>query len=273
VRWAAGEEFDTSPKRIKTPACAARGAVLVCSVCVSLSLSPPSSFLQRSPSLSPLRAGATAPSLSIPRLLQGRRVSNSAHSSGARERKQLGGREPAAAVHDRLLVGCRSTGAPPPGEACLPWFSDPGGNLALQAKEPVFPSGSCPPFPVSCSAYALVRLVIAGGFSHVDAPGQEEEEVVPFGRLREPSEFRIASSARRWIRWCDRFVQEIPAKRSVALPPFQLCSVYGTTLGGCLMICLCGVFYPLLRFPLYKLVQKILLFLEQIRICYHFYER
>jgi hypothetical protein len=40
VRWAAGEEFDTSPKRIKTPACAARGAVLVCSVCVSLSLSP-----------------------------------------------------------------------------------------------------------------------------------------------------------------------------------------------------------------------------------------
>jgi hypothetical protein len=163
VRWAAGEEFDTSPKRIKTPACAARGAVLVCSVCVSLSLSPPSSFLQRSPSLSPLRAGATAPSLSIPRLLQGRRVSNSAHSSGAREKKQLGGREPAAAVHDRLLVGCRSTGAPPPGEACLPWFSDPGGKLALQAKEPFFSlsSGSCPPFPVSCSVYALVRLVIA----------------------------------------------------------------------------------------------------------------
>jgi hypothetical protein len=237
--------FDTSPKRI--PACAARGAVLVCSACVSLIISSANPFALPSPRgrhssffIHPSAApGATGQQLS---------------THHARE-KTAGGRE--------------VENPPPPSTIGFSSVADPVGRhhrarpachgsvtreetsrCRQRSLFSTFPSGSCPPFPVSCSVYALVRLVIAGGFSHVDAPGQEEDEVVPSGCLRAPSEFRVASSARRWIRWCDRFVQEIPAKRSVALLPFQLCSVYGTTLGGCLMFCLRGVFYPLLRvFP------------------------
>jgi hypothetical protein len=91
----------------------------------------------------PLRSplSARAPQLLLYPSLGCSRGDGSATQHSSRARENSWGersREPAAAVHDRLLVGCRSSGAPPPGEACLPWFSDPGGNLALQAKEPVF---------------------------------------------------------------------------------------------------------------------------------------
>lgn len=165
MRWAAGEEFDTSPKRIKTPACAVRAAMLVCCACACACPAPVS--------LSPLIISSAIPfhpplrSLSSPRgrhLYPSLGCSRGGSALSRRERNRWG--RQAIGPPPPSTIGCSSVADPGGHRASLPWFSEPGGILALQAKEPV------------C---------------------QWARKAVPFGCLRAPSEFRRAPSASGFV--------------------------------------------------------------------------
>ena len=155
MRWAAGEEFDTSPKRIKTPACAVRGAVL------SLPPSPSHHFFSepRRPFHPPSLLSARAPSLSI----------SAAPGAGQLVRGEQVGRKPSGRRRRRRRPRSAAPRLPVQGATRLaagrPWFGEPGGILALRAKKPVFSvvrglASLLLRFLFIC----LVHLVIAGGF-------------------------------------------------------------------------------------------------------------